>query len=340
MRKAEYFFASEDEARSVRCGLCPEFCLIPSGGRGRCLARVNKDGVLYAENYADVAALSMDPIEKKPLYHFYPGSEILSAASWGCNLSCRWCQNWDLSQKKRHGRIMQPSELADLTLAGGNGMIAFTYSEPFVWYEYILDFAKIVKAENTDFKIVLVSNGYVNPAPLKRLMPYIDAANIDIKAMSDEISRKFTGGYHMPAMNTAESLYKEGVHVELTYLMVTGANDSDEMVEAFARWAAETLAPSVPVHLSAYYPAYKMKTPPTDPDKMGRAFNMARNAGLYYVYTGNAGVLSRSDTRCPGCGQILVKREGYHTKITGVSDGKCSSCGRQADFTGLDENQP
>ncbi len=326
MRKAEYFTALQD--KHVKCGLCPRNCVIRPGEKGRCLGRVNINGELFADNYGKMAAFSMDPIEKKPLFHFAPGSRILSVASYGCNLSCRWCQNWDLSQQEREYKETSPEDLLGIMGESGTRLIAFTYSEPLMWYEYIRDFAEIA---GEDADIVLVTNGYINHEPLDALLSYISAVNIDLKAMDSETYMNFTGGRLDVILDNIRAFYKAGIHTEITYLLVPGVNDSSRCVKRLAEWLASELDENVPIHLSRYFPAYRMTAPPTPAETMEKAYHTA-SEHLNYVYTGNMGGQGHEDTVCPHCGNILIQRTGYRTRISGMDKGRCTRCGGKADI--------
>jgi len=323
MKRAAYFTELSD--KRIRCELCPYRCTLSPGQEGICRTRANRDGVLLAENYGYIVALSMDPVEKKPLFHFNPGSQILSVASFGCNLHCPWCQNWSISQERARGQYLSPENLAHLMKERGAGQIAFTYTEPLMWFEYILDFSSAPLWESKRPDIVLVTNGFINPEPLEELLPGIKAVNLDIKAFDEDVYRRFTGGSLPVILDNARTIYQAGVHLELTYLIVTGVNDNRESISSFIRWVAEELSVEVPVHFSRYYPAWKWKEPPTSLSLMDEVLREASGI-LEYVYGGN--MSGGQDTHCPGCGFPVIVREGYAVENRLADGGRCPRCGR------------
>ena len=324
MKEALFFTALPHD--EVRCRLCPHECRLKPGQRGLCRVRVNRGGCLVTENYGLLAAFSEDPIEKKPLYHYFPGSMILSAASFGCNLHCPWCQNWNLSQGDLQGEYFSPEQLVRLMKSKGERRIAFTYSEPLMWYEFILDFASSSLWEEDRPEIVLVTNGYINHEPLKRVMPYIKAVNLDVKAFNEKVHRAVTGGGLKPVLDNAVFLYQQGVHLELTYLIVPGFNDEREQISSFIQWVKESLSAQTPVHFSRYFPSWKWKAPPTRPEVLDEALEMARRS-LHYVYGGN--IDTPGVTFCPACRKAVIYRQGYAVKNYLIQDGKCPFCGER-----------
>lgn len=295
---------------------------------GVCMGRENQGGVLYATNYGKVVSIALDPIEKKPLYHFYPGTEILSTGPNGCNLKCGHCQNWSISQVESPTEYVSPEKLVELALKYNSIGIAYTYTEPLIWYEYIKDTAQIAKEKN--LKNVLVTNGYINEPPLLELLPLIDAMNIDVKSMENDFYTKVCKGKVEPVLKTTELSIKKGVHVEITNLIMPTLNDSDEQIKKLVDWLAG-IDDKIPLHFSRYFPHYKTNLPPTPVATLERAFKIARQK-LKYVYVGNVYVEKTSDTLCPQCSNVLVKRDGYFTRMVGIKDKKCSSCGREIDF--------
>ena len=272
-----------------RCLLCPHHCRIKEGGRGICRSRECRDGKLFALSYGIPCALADDPVEKKPLNRFMPGTRCLSLSCTGCNLSCRWCQNSDISQvapKDTDQTRLSPGELVDICLTRGLPSIAYTYTEPFTWWEYMYDIA--VLAHEKGLKNILVSAGYVEKEPLQELLPYIDAANIDIKALDDSFYRRYCGAALAPVLENIRAMKAAGVHVEITNLLVTGLNDSEEQVRRLCGWMAENGLQDVPLHLSRYFPRYKMKEPgPTPKKTLLAARETALALGIKYVYLGN-----------------------------------------------------
>ena len=324
MREALFFTALPHDV--IQCHLCPHECRLKPGQRGLCRVRVNRNGCLVSENYGFMATLSEDPVEKKPLYHFFPGSKILSAASFGCNLHCPWCQNWALSQGEGRGERFSPDQLIRLMKKRGERRIAFTYSEPLMWFEFILDFASSSLWEGDTPDIVLVINGYINHEPLKILLPFLKAVNLDIKAFNEKNYKTFTGGDLKPVLDNAVTLYEQGVHLELTYLIVPGVNEEREQISSFIHWVKKSLSVYTPVHFSRYFPSWKWTAPPTRPKILDEALEMARRS-LHYVYGGN--INAPGVTYCPACKKALITRQGYTVRNSLTQDGDCPFCGEK-----------
>ena len=276
-------------ANGIRCLLCPHQCLIKEGGRGICRSRECRDGKLYALSYGHPCAIAVDPVEKKPLNHFMPGTYCLSLSCTGCNLSCRWCQNSDISQvppEEPDYYELSPREVVELCLQRGLPSIAYTYTEPFTWWEYMYDIA--VLAHGWGLKNILVSAGYVQKEPLKELLPYLDAANIDIKAMDDDIYRGYCGASLAPVLENILSMRDAGVHIEITNLLVTGLNDSDQMVEKLCGWMARNGLQDVPLHFSRFFPRYRFTDAgPTPKPTLLRARDIAHSFGIRKTHLGN-----------------------------------------------------
>lgn len=306
----------------IRCHLCPAECLLAESSAGICGGRTNVDGRLMVDNYGEIVSAAYDPIEKKPLYHFYPGSVIFSTGPNGCNLGCENCQNWEISQTKVPTRYVSRSELAELAGKSGSIGVAYTYSEPLIWFEYILEAAAAVKARN--LKNVIVSNGYINAEPLQELLPLIDAANVDLKSMRPDFYKKICKGCLEPVKITIESMFRAGIHVEITNLVIPGLNDTDSDFEQISDFLAG-LSDTIPLHFSAYYPTYKMTRPRTPAETLIRAWEISRKK-LKFVYLGNVNIPGKSDTNCPQCGRTLIKREYYHIELVGLKNGHCSFC--------------
>lgn len=281
------FYAAEGDG--VRCLLCPHHCFIKEGRRGICRSRECRDGKLWALSYGTPCAVADDPVEKKPLNHFMPGTRCLSLSCTGCNLSCRWCQNSDISQAAPENAdryVLSPEEAVDLCLRQGLPSIAYTYTEPFTWWEYMYDMA--VLAHGRGLKNILVSAGYVEKDPLKELLPYLDAANIDIKAMDDGFYRKWCGATLAPVLENIIEMKSAGIHVEITNLLVTGLNDSSGQVTALCEWMEDSGLQDVPLHLSRFFPRYRMTSPdPTPTATLLSARNIALSHGIRHVYLGN-----------------------------------------------------
>ncbi len=323
MREALFFEELEED--KVRCELCPHHCVLKSGEIGACKVRKNVKGVLYSLNYGMVSSAAMDPIEKKPLFHFHPGEEIFSVGSWGCNMRCPFCQNWEISQQKPRVRSFSPQQLVSIAQGNGSFGIAYTYSEPTMWFEYVLDCARAALKEG--LANVIVTNGFLEEQPFKLLTQYFSAMNIDLKSFNPDYYRKVLGGERDVVMRNIQTACEAGVHVEVTNLIVPGDNDSAREMEELTTWLA-SVNRSIPLHISRYYPNYKYDLPPTDLDKMEELYQVAREH-LDYVYVGNVpGV--HEDTVCPECGQTVIKRDGYSVEIVGLDEnGKCTNCGHK-----------
>ncbi len=323
------FYETTAEGK-VQCRLCPHACLIAPGRHGICLVRFNRDGKLDLPFYGRLSALADDPIEKKPLYHFYPGRQILSIGFVGCSFQCPFCQNHHIAHDTSYPtEYVSPEDLVDLCLQRGSFGIAYTYSEPLVHLEYVLDTAALARKKG--LKNVLVSNGYVNREPAEKLLELLDAANIDLKTFNPEFYKKEIGG-RLEEVKRFITQAHGRTELEVTTLVIPTKNDGEEEIESIARFLA-ALSPDIPYHLSAYYPQYKYTLPPTPPGVLRRLAETARRH-LRYVYLGNIGG-EESDTRCASCGNLLVRRRGYSVSITGIGDGQCSQCGAAAPIVGV-----
>jgi pyruvate formate lyase activating enzyme len=317
----------------VRCLLCPRQCVVPPGGRGHCGVRENRDGVYYTLTYGDPCAIHIDPIEKKPFFHFLPGTTAFSIATAGCNLDCKFCQNWQISQSKPedlYNYSLSPADLVDAALRSGAKSIAYTYSEPTIFYEYMFDCAKI--AHEKGLRNVYHSNGYINEEPLKALAPYLDAANIDLKGMSEEYYADMSDGSLAPVLRTLKILHDAGVHVEITTLVIPGRNDDPAMIKKECEWIRDNLGPDTPLHFSRFHPEYKLRDlPPTPIETLDEARDTALRVGLEYVYVGNVPGHAGNSTYCPECGAEVIDRVGYDVELVGLKDGHCASCGAPID---------
>lgn len=322
--QAKYYEKLPD--KRVRCLLCPVECGIKPDKFGICKQRKNIDGELIADGYGQLVSLAIDPIEKKPLYHFHPGKPILSTGPNGCNLKCPFCQNWTISQKKVPTEYASPEQLVSLADKKGSIGIAFTYTEPLVWYEYVYDCALLLKEKG--LKVVLVSNGYINEEPARELFKYVDAVNIDLKAASLEYYEKVCHGKRDDVLRTIKIACEMNISVEITNLLIPGENDSEDDIKALVDLAAD-INPLMPLHISRYFPNYKYELPPTEISSLQKAVEIARSK-LAFVYPGN--YIVNSDTLCPDCGHLWIKRDGYSVHLPEGTFEKCPNCGRKVDI--------
>jgi len=315
--------------KRIQCDVCPVGCRLDEGGIGVCGGRQVISDELIAINYAQVCSLHLDPIEKKPLYHFFPGSEILSVGPNGCNLNCSWCQNWQISQNTSPTRTVMPNELADMVDALDGIGVAYTYAEPLIWYEYVMDAGRLLH-ERGLFN-VFISNGYINAEPLRDILSVADAFNIDLKSDDDSCYQHHCGGKLDDVHRTIRMICEAGKHLEIAHLIVTGVNDDLKKLERLVNWIA-ALDKTIPLHLSRYFPANRHDAPPTDLTLMTDAFELAKTK-LDYVYLGNVWGEMGQDTFCPNCHALLVKRRGYGTEIIGLEENCCSKCKKSLPFT-------
>ncbi|MDD5066873.1 MAG: AmmeMemoRadiSam system radical SAM enzyme [bacterium] len=326
MNKARYFRGLK--GNQVRCELCPHGCVIKDNGYGICGIRKNEKGVLYAETYGKVSAAAVDPMEKKPLYHFFPGRDILSFGTIGCNFKCPYCQNWQISQGTNTPvSYLSPEEAVQTALDKKIGFIAYTYSEPLIWYEWVLDTASLARKKN--IRNVAVTNGYLNKEPLEELYPFIDAMNIDVKAFNEKFYRELCQARLDKVLETVEFLHDK-VHIELTMLVIEGWNDDLGEIGKFCDWV-RGLDPGIPVHFSRYFPQYRFDQAATSLETLKKIYDTAREK-LRYVYIGNASLEGADNTFCPRCKNLLVERKGYIVHGKGLRKNKCSQCGEKADF--------
>ncbi|MGQ9512792.1 AmmeMemoRadiSam system radical SAM enzyme [Thermodesulfitimonas sp.] len=329
MREALFYEKQEDNA--VLCRLCPKGCLIKEGRTGFCRVRENRGGMLYTLNYGQCSSCNADPVEKKPLYHFYPAHTILSLGTFGCNLRCGFCQNWEIAHGSPPTIPLTPEQVVAMAQAQGPRCIgvAYTYSEPVVWYEFVRDTARQVR--EAGLKNVLVTNGFIAEEPLRELLPYIDAMNIDVKSFRDDYYKHVCAGRLEPVLRTVE-VAKDHCHVEVTNLIVTGLNDSAEELDALVDWLA-AVDLRIPLHFSRYFPNFEMERPPTPLEVLYAARETARKK-LRYVYLGNVWDEEADTTYCPNCGAAVIRREGYKVRGVRLKDGKCGACGASVDIVG------
>ncbi|MBN1329192.1 MAG: AmmeMemoRadiSam system radical SAM enzyme [Candidatus Heimdallarchaeota archaeon] len=333
LQEAKYYQAYE--ASTLKCLLCPNLCLIKPGEKGRCKVRININGKLFSLNYNLATSGSKDPIEKKPLYHFKPGTYAYSFGTIGCNLFCQFCQNWHISRAEPEDsyglKTLTPEQATHEAVHSGCESVAYTYNEPFVWYEWVYDTATLVKAKG--LKNVLVTNGYIEEEPLNELLPYIDAANVDLKGDKEFYKELCKVSHQEAVLRTCKIMYEKKIHLELTTLLIPGKNDSDKQLNEIINFVLNELGPEVPLHFSRYFPNYKLDIPPTPVKTLLKAFEMAQKAGLHYVYLGNIHDDIGCDTYCKKCGELLVQRRGYHITMVGLTHQNiCKTCQTFADF--------
>jgi pyruvate formate lyase activating enzyme len=315
----------------VVCGLCPNACLIKPGDKGICRTRVNYKDELYAINYGNPCSINTDPIEKKPLYHFFPGTSAFSLATAGCNFTCLNCQNWQISQSspfETKNYDLFPKEIVAYALRNDCKSIAYTYTEPVVFYEYVYDTAKL--AREKDLKNVFISNGYIKEEPLRKLCKYLDAANINLKGFDDTKHRKLNGGMLEPVKNSLKVFKDEGVWLEITNLIVPSWTDDMDMIKRMCDWLYDSGLHIFPLHFSRFFPTYKLTDLPYTPvDTLNKAHDIALNAGIKHVYIGNVPGTEYDDTYCPKCKKKIIERKGYVILSKQIKGGKCSYCGEK-----------
>jgi pyruvate formate lyase activating enzyme len=317
--------------RRIECDLCPRLCKLHDGQRGHCFVRERVGDELILSTYGRSFGFQIDPIEKKPLHHFHPGSSVLSFGTAGCNLACRFCQNWDISKSRDMERLTEkgtPEEIAQAAVQSGCKSVAFTYNDPVVFAEYAMDAADACHEKGV--QTVAVTAGYICPEPRAEFFAKMDGANVDLKAFTEGFYSRVCGGHLGPVLETLAYVKREtSCWLEITTLLIEGENDSDRELNEVAEWVMKELGPDVPIHFSAAHPAFRMTDiPPTSLKTLQRACGIARRAGLRYVYTGNLHDPEGETTFCPGCGKRVVERDGYRIlrcEVTG--DGTCPSCG-------------
>ncbi|MFQ5835788.1 MAG: AmmeMemoRadiSam system radical SAM enzyme, partial [bacterium] len=335
----EAMFYEELEDGKVICQLCPYYCRIGDGKRGTCGVRENQEGKLYSLVYGKVVSLAIDPIEKKPLYHFYPGSDAFSLATVGCNLRCLNCQNYSISQLPRgrgeiEGRDYTPESIVSQAKRSGCKSIAYTYTEPTIFFEFAYDTSRLAQKEL--IKNIFVTNGYMNKEVLLKISSYLDAANVDLKSFSESFYRKNCGGKLAPVLETLILMKKIGIWLEVTTLIIPTLNDSREELKRIAEFIIN-LGTDTPWHLSRFYPTYKLSDLPfTSTETLHLARQIGLEAGLRYVYTGNVPGEKGENTYCYNCGRVLIQRYGYRIEKFYLEEGRCKFCQAKIDGVGME----
>ncbi|MBR9691254.1 AmmeMemoRadiSam system radical SAM enzyme [Candidatus Woesearchaeota archaeon] len=328
MKEAMYYKKLKD--KTVKCLICPRNCVIENGERGFCKSRENKKGKLFSLVYAAPCSVNVDPIEKKPLFHFLPGTKAFSIGTTGCNLRCKFCQNWQISQAMPEDIPfieLSPEKVVEEAIDNGCKSIAYTYTEPAVFFEYVLDIAKFARKKG--IKNIIVSNGFVNQEPLKELCKYIDAANIDLKSFSDEFYKRITKGWLKPVLESLKTIKKQGVWLEVTNMIIPKLNDDMDMIKRMCLWIKEQLGEETPLHFSRFHPDYLLRdSPPTEKNVLLKAVEIAREEGLKYVYIGNILTEDGEKTKCAKCGKVVVDRGMFSLVENKLKDGKCG-CGEE-----------
>jgi pyruvate formate lyase activating enzyme len=324
----EGFHYGKLSGKRVMCGICPNHCLLKPGDRSICRSKVNFDGKLYSLAYGNPCSVHVDPVEKKPLYHFKPGVKVFSIAAAGCNFRCLNCQNWEISQVRpedvRHYDLFPPRVLEE-TRTSGSSAIAYTYSEAITFFEYMIDTARLARAHAIDN--LWISNGYINHTPLVELCKVIDGANINLKSFSDTIYRKLNGGRLEPVLNTFKTLHTQRVHFEMTHLVVPGYVDNEDMLKRMCDWILTHLGPDYPLHFLRFFPRYKLdRLAPTPISTLIRFRELAMDAGIRYVYLGNVPDHEGNHTYCHQCKKLLIERHGYFLPTNNMVNGRCKFC--------------
>lgn len=327
--KREASFWKKIKDNRVQCNLCNQSCKIADGKQGICSVRRNVNGKLFTLIYGSVSSMAADPIEKKPLYHFHPGTYAFSIGTVGCNFKCTHCQNFAISTADSSASCMKdigPEQVVELTKRYECQGVAYTYNEPTIWHEFAYDSAKLVK--KAGFYTTYVSNGYIKESPLKELSPYLDAINIDVKAFSEDFYRKVCKARLEPVLRTCELTKELGIHMELTYLVIPGYNDSLDEIKKFCKWVVEKLGKDTPVHFSRFHPDNNMiEVPATPMETLLKIYYAAKEMGVLFPYIGNVAHGHYENTVCPKCGNVCIERVGYSVNLKDFVDRKCSKCG-------------
>jgi pyruvate formate lyase activating enzyme len=324
----EGFLYKKINNNNVVCQICPNQCVLAPGDRSICRSKVNMNGTLYSLVYGNPCSVNIDPVEKKPLFHFLPRSKTFSIATAGCNFRCLNCQNWEISQAKPHevrSYELFPQDVVNEAQRSGVSSIAYTYSEPVTFFEYMIDTARL--ARENKLHNLLISNGYINQEPLLELCKVLDGANVNLKSLSDAIYRKLNGGRLDPVLNTFKTMHEHGVHFEMTNLVVPGYTDDTEMVKQMCQWILTHLGPNYPLHFLRFFPKYKLdRLPPTPLSTLIRFRKLAMGEGVRYVYVGNVSFPEGNNTYCHSCNKLLVERIGYFIPSYHMDENRCKYC--------------
>ncbi len=324
----EVMFYRTLQNQNIECTTCPKLCRVQPYNRGICGNKENRGGKYYTLAYGKACAAHIDPIEKKPLFHYLPNTTAFSLSTAGCNFTCKYCQNWQISQSRPEdvdNLDLPPKKVVELAHTQNCRSIAFTYAEPTVFYEYMYDIARLAKLQK--ITSVMISNGYINKTPLRELCKYLNAVKIDLKSFNDEFYQKYCAGRLKPVLETLTVLKEAGIWFEIVVLLVTTLNDSAQEIKKMCTWIKNTLGPDVPLHFSRFHPQYKLTNlPPTSLKTMETSWQIAKDTGLKFVYLGNVPSHPAESTYCPCCQKLLIKRTSYSAKITGLEKGQCKYC--------------
>jgi pyruvate formate lyase activating enzyme len=332
MHEARQYIKKENNV--VQCSLCNHRCTIADGKHGICGVRFNNGGTLYAATYGKVSAEAVDPIEKKPLFHYLPGTLSYSLGGIGCNFHCEHCQNWHISRATLEGAMLRPISPEDgvrRAIASGSASISWTYNEPTIWHEYALDMGTLARSKGLG--TIYVTNGYITEEALRELSPMLAAYRVDLKAFSDDFYKKVCGARLQPVLDSAVLARELGMHVETVTLVIPGLNDSMEEQAALIRWVAEHLGPATPMHFSAFHPDYKMTDRGATPlATLEKIYNKAKELGIRFPYLGNVYNHRYENTYCPACGATLVERQGFSSRVVGLDGQQCRKCGEKIEI--------
>ncbi len=326
IQEARYYKKLDN--KKIQCFLCPKQCVVSNHKRGYCEVRENQDGIYKTLVYGRLVAIHQDPIEKKPMFHFLPGTTALSVATAGCNVDCKFCQNWNIAQVRPEEisfRYVSPEELVNITKYYKSPTIAYTYNEPTIFTEYICDTASAGREKG--IRSVMISNGFIKREPMSDLCNVLDAIKIDFKAFSEKFYREIVSGTMKPVLDTMVFIKERGKWLEIVNLVIPTHNDDKNQIKEMCKWIIDNLGPDVPVHFTRFHPQYLMKNlPPTPVKTLEMAYNVARDAGINFAYVGNVPGHPAENTVCPSCGKILIERTGYFIRSNNIINGKCSFC--------------